>query len=326
MITSGINWPLRVLAIVFLLTFAVGCAAPANTAVVSPTATHAVQIVPYSSATPQPTKTPAVQAQPTVDLVPSPTPFVHEVVQGDTLLAIALQYGVQVDAILAANPGIDPRILSIGTQIVIPLGEDGQVALPTARPLPVTLGEPACLPTLTEDLWCYVLAENSLDQPVESVSAQFALVDEKGEPAASLSASPPLNLIPPGSSLPLLAYFTGPLAQNLLPIASLETAFPGRELDQRYVPVLMDVQATEISADGLSAQITGTLRLSIEGNQASEVRVAAVAYAGNDAVAGVRIWEDLEGLPAGQSRSFTLTVYTMGEKIERVEVFSEARP
>jgi LysM repeat protein len=261
-----------------------------------------------------------------VELLPSPTPFVHEVVQGDTLLAIAIRYGVPVEAILAANPGIDPRILSIGMQIVIPLGEDGQTALPTAAPLPVTLDDPACLPTLVGDLWCFVLARNSLDQPVESVAAQITLVDETGDPVASLSASPPLNLIPPGGALPLLAYFAGPLPENLVPTARLETAFPVRELDQRYLAAFMEIQASEISANGLSAQISGRLRLQGEDGPASELRVAAIAYAGDGSVVGTRLWEDLEGLPSGQRRAFTLTVYTLGEKIERVEVFSEARP
>ncbi|MFN2195310.1 MAG: LysM peptidoglycan-binding domain-containing protein [Anaerolineales bacterium] len=317
---------LPALVIVVALSFLMGCASPASTVAVSPTATQTVQIKPYKSATPQPTETPMRRPLPTAALQPSPTPFVHEVVQGDTLLAIALRYGVQVEAILAANPGIDPRILSIGTQIVIPLGEDGQAALPTAAPLPVTLGEPTCLPTLTEDLWCYVLAENELDQPVESVMAQITLVNEAGEPVAVLSASPPLNLIPPGGSLPLLAYFTGPLPQDVYPVAQLETAFPGRELEQRYAAVLMDVDEINISADGLSAQISGTLRLPEGRDPAGEMRVAAVAYSDDDRVVGVRVEEDLEPLQADQSRRFTLTVYSMGEKIERVEVFSEARP
>lgn len=325
---SRLTRVLQALAAVMLFSLIMGCAAPTSTDVVSqiPTPTPTLDIVPYLSATPRPTQTQIAPPRSTVELLPSPTPFVHEIAQGDTLLAIAIRYGVQVDAILAANPGIDPRILSIGTEIVIPLGEDGQTVLPTTAPLPVTLGEPECLPTLAGDLWCFVTAQNSLDQPVESVTAQVTLFDQMGEPVASVSASAPLDLIPPQGELPLLAYFTGPLPDNLVPAARLDTAFAVRDLEERYLVVSMQIQSIEISENGLSANISGTLRLQGDRGPAGELRVAAIAYAGNGSVVGTRLWENLDGLSSGQRRAFDLLVYTLGEKIERVEVFSEARP
>lgn len=47
---------------------------------------------------------------------------VHEVVAGDTPFALALKYGSSVEAILAANPGLEPRSLQIGQQLIIPPG------------------------------------------------------------------------------------------------------------------------------------------------------------------------------------------------------------
>lgn len=44
----------------------------------------------------------------------------HEVVRGETLSQIARQYLVPLDALRAANPGIDPRRMQIGTVLVIP--------------------------------------------------------------------------------------------------------------------------------------------------------------------------------------------------------------
>ena len=46
----------------------------------------------------------------------------HEVVSGETLWHIARQYRVQLDALRAANPGIDPRRMQIGTVLAIPRG------------------------------------------------------------------------------------------------------------------------------------------------------------------------------------------------------------
>lgn len=44
----------------------------------------------------------------------------YSVVAGDTLFSIARRFNVSVDAILAANPGLDPNRLFIGQQICIP--------------------------------------------------------------------------------------------------------------------------------------------------------------------------------------------------------------
>ena len=46
----------------------------------------------------------------------------HTVVKGETLSHIARQYGVSLDGLRAANPGIDPRRMQIGTVVVIPRG------------------------------------------------------------------------------------------------------------------------------------------------------------------------------------------------------------
>jgi LysM repeat protein len=39
---------------------------------------------------------------------------------GDTPAAIARKYGVKLDALLAANPGLNPKRLKVGQSITIP--------------------------------------------------------------------------------------------------------------------------------------------------------------------------------------------------------------
>ena len=59
-----------------------------------------------------------------------PGGFLYEIKAGDTFYALARRYGTTVEAIMAANPGVDPRKLQIGQLVCIP------VALPPVPPVP----------------------------------------------------------------------------------------------------------------------------------------------------------------------------------------------
>ena len=47
--------------------------------------------------------------------------FAYTVVAGDTLYSIARRYGTTVDDLMAANPGIDPNNLRIGSTLCVPM-------------------------------------------------------------------------------------------------------------------------------------------------------------------------------------------------------------
>src|SRR5438034_10874796 len=55
---------------------------------------------------------------------------------GDTLYNIALSFGVTVDALQAANPGVDPSALSVGQPLIIPgyEGVSGTLATHSLEP------------------------------------------------------------------------------------------------------------------------------------------------------------------------------------------------
>ncbi|MEO1062426.1 MAG: LysM domain-containing protein [Actinomycetota bacterium] len=50
-----------------------------------------------------------------------PGTVVHVIESGDLLYDLALEYGASVDAVLDANPTIDPDNVAIGAEVVIPL-------------------------------------------------------------------------------------------------------------------------------------------------------------------------------------------------------------
>lgn len=69
-----------------------------------------------------PTRTPPKRRTPrsTATKKTSPIPTEHTIQAGDTLLDIAFEYNVSVEALLEANPSLNPSALRIGEVIVIP--------------------------------------------------------------------------------------------------------------------------------------------------------------------------------------------------------------
>ena len=57
---------------------------------------------------------------PTPPIPPCPTGFYYTIRPGDTFFGISNQFGVSIDALLRANPGVDPNNLQIGQIICIP--------------------------------------------------------------------------------------------------------------------------------------------------------------------------------------------------------------
>lgn len=55
--------------------------------------------------------------------IPGPVPcpgFIYVIQPGDTYYLIAARYGVTVDALIRANPGVDPNRLMVGQRICVP--------------------------------------------------------------------------------------------------------------------------------------------------------------------------------------------------------------
>lgn len=74
---------------------------------------------------------------------------IHTVQPGDTLISIAIQYGADLDAIIAANPGINPDLIYVSQQIVVPLLPPTATPTPTWTPTPTsTPGPPMKAPIL----------------------------------------------------------------------------------------------------------------------------------------------------------------------------------
>ncbi len=305
-----------------------------------PTATYNGQLTPYRS--PTATRTPTATLAPSATFLPSPspTPRTHEVKKGEDLSGIAWQYGVSLPDLLAANPTVNPHFLSIGTQLLIPTSKTpmpGGKPTPTATaqslptPVPLKFGTLTCTPVQDGGVWCFQGVENNQTFPVESVSAVIRLSDAQGKTQLTQTAFLPLDLLPPGMTLPLAAYFPpADVARIALPFSSAsEPAFALRNIDDgRYVRTRLSDQKVQIAADGLAAEIDLKVWLDQHVDQARRVWVAAVAYDGQGNIVGVRRWENDHAHPLNkeQALSVKMQIYSVADEIRKVDLLSEARP
>jgi len=303
-----------------------GCSSPTVVNTSQPTTT----LVPYifNSATPVITMTRVPQEfTPIPTLRPTPTPFIHVVQKDDTLLGIAFRYGVSMDDLLAANPGIDPRILSIDQEIIIPLGEDDPIAqlLPTATPIPLQLSDVNCFPNQADSFWCISTLENDLEQPLEAVSAVLILQDENGLSIEAKTAYSPLNLIPPGAKIPLAAIFSDIVDEFAYALIRPSTSFPAQSVDERYIAYELFRDIDEPAEDFKSWRIAGRLlSKDVEGRSAARATILIVALDQRDLIIGFRKIKIVNRIEAGETVNFNAEVFSLGPEIKNVEIYAEA--
>lgn len=286
-------------------------------------------LTPYNTATATATVTPTTVNAPTETPLPTitPTTFIYTAKTNDTLWTIAAKNGVTLADILAANPTIDPYILSAGTQVVVPPPSSttgGTPTPPSATAVPMLLKEPVCAPSLTGGLYCFALVENNQEYSVQNLTAQFTLTNpETGEQLQEVG-SLPLTQLKSNSSLPLFAYFPPPVFASPQVTLSLLTALPVSGTTS-VLDVMIQNPQIQIAADANSATIQAELTLQDATATANHYWVAAVAYDQQGNVVGVRQYEKDADLSQGQSTSFTIYVYSISNKIDHVELFGEAK-
>lgn len=288
--------------------------------VLSPSTDTAV-LTPYQAASTTPEQVHSPTPHFTEPPLASPTPFTHVIAANETLLGLAESYGISLDALLAANPGVNANLLSIGQLIFIPQGEGGVVEeIPSPTPAPVDVSEADCYPSAAGELYCFLLVGNSSTQALENLSGILRLFDANGEEIATADLVAPLNLLPAESRLPLVAYLPDPPVGWALARGRLLTAYIAGNLPGRYVPIVLDSVDVQLTGDGLGARVTGTVSLP-DGAAPSLVWVLAVAYDADGRSVGQRRWES-----DGTELDFEFYVYSLGPEIATVELLAEARP
>ncbi len=282
----------------------------------SSTPSPTIPLIPYQTPTTPDATTPE---QGTELPQSSPTPNLYTVVEGDTFFSIAATLGISLDALIAANPSVDARAISPGTQLLIPaVSAEGTPisALPTPTPVPVVVGNPNCYSTAAGELWCFLLVTNESAQTNENLAGFVHLLSADGEVLDTIEAVPPLNILSPGSSIPLVAYVHEPPDNWVSVTGQLLSAYFVPEGDATYLNIQLQETDVDISANGLSARVLGEVDI----QNAELIWVFAIAYDNNGEVVGVRRWES-----SGENE-FSFWVYSLGPRIADVQLLVEARP
>ncbi len=307
------------LAVIALL---VACAHPATPAAPTPmptvTPSPGWTLTPYASPTATPSPLPLPSPTLAAAAGPSPTPWTYTVVKGDTLLGIALKFGITLKALQQANPGVDPQFLSVGTRLIIPVNGDNPAGLPTPTPMPVTVGQPFCAPQADGSAMCLVTVRNPGQQALESVGVWLVMADGGEQQVESL-----LDVLPPGKSTVLVARFLDapPPPYRVAARVLRALPLPAESQSQRYATAR--VRGLQISIAGMVARVKGEVVLPKDA-ALKAVWVLGVAYGPQGQPVGVRRWEAPLPIDAKTPNAFDFEVYSVGPPIQRVEVQAEA--
>lgn len=322
---------MKILSAVILLVVALSACAPTSAVNQTPPApTRAGQLATYGGLPPSVTPSPTNRSTSTPLPTATPTPRTHVVKAKEDLWGIAWRYGLSLEDLLTANPTVDPRFLSIGSQLQIPAARYTPTPDASHPPLPTPIGlplaAPYCYSSREGGLWCFTTAVNGQDFSVESLSAAMQLYDLSTGEIRSQTAYAPLNQVPPGGSMVLAAYFSAPLPVKFEVSAQLLTALPVPPTSGRFLAVQQPETNIETAEDGMSALVSGYFKLSDPQAEGTRIAAGAIAYDANGKVTGFRQWESREAFSGADKIEFAFTVYAAGAAIERVVVLVEAYP
>ncbi|MEA1978161.1 MAG: LysM domain-containing protein [Chloroflexota bacterium] len=256
---------------------------------------------------------------------PTPTPFVHIIQQGETLLEIAFRYGVQFDDIVLVNPQIDPNLLRIGEEIRIP-GSDGEpveILLPTPTPIPVNIKTLGCHESPSLAFICMVSITNNEEFMVAGISAHITLHDSNGQILDNQIVYAPINQIPTGQEIPLIAIFdrkpSGYSEFQVDLLSAVQVADPIDELPEIEV---LDT-ATIYKAEKRLADVSGTLSIAAHSGDEFLVRVVGVVFGAKGDPIGMNVWEEWIDSANNEEIGYRFSVFSLGPEIAGISIYPE---
>lgn len=289
--------------------------------VITPQPTAGISLVGTASAAPtvRPTATAPITPPPaTATPLATATPVIHVVQGGETLLSVAFDYGVSLQALQDINRIENPQLLQVGQSLIIPTGGEGTgvtsgLLLPTPTPLPFGVRGVAFYETPVGSLWCLGEIVNTTAVPLTNVQVRVALFDAAGQPLTQADAFAAASLIPPGERSPFGILFTSPPAALANPQVTILRGEDAGAVATSYVPIA--VTQVQAQPSGSQMQVTGTVQNTSADQAAASVYVIVTTYDAQGSVTGYR-QEAVEaegGLAPNASAPFSMLFTFFGD-------------
>lgn len=140
----------------------------------------------------------------------------YTVRSGDTLAAIAERFGLSLDELVAANPGLDPRALTVGDSVRLPelsgtprpateeaTATAAQTPADTATPAPVVTEAPESTSTPVAVGQTYTVQSGDIPETIAArfgITVEALLAANPGVSPTGLQVGQVLNIPPPPAS------------------------------------------------------------------------------------------------------------------------------
>ncbi len=277
---------------------------PAQTAAATPA-------ISLSTIAPRPTVTLALPTATRPNTpTPSPTPIIHVVQPGETLIAIALQYGVTVASLQTANGIGDPSTLQVSQELIVPTGEESQGAsldllLPTPTPVDFAIEGLTCHEEPVGSLWCLGEVVNSTDASIENVQLRVTLHNAAGEELMGGDVFAALDLIPSGQRAPFGVLFASRPDNFERYLATPIRAEASNEPADRYAE--LTITQSEAGLVGTLFEVKGSVA-NPDQRPVASVIVVVTTYDEQGHVTGFRQSKLPDELPAGASVDFAVSL------------------
>jgi len=261
---------------------------PACGQLITPESVTATPVEDTPTPTPRTTPIPTVTARPTATPKPAtpsatpsptitPTPIIYTIQSGDTLLSVAIDFGVPVEAIQTANGIIDPRRLQIGQVLVIPNPErDGSEPTPTPTPFPVVMRGVSFQRTPQGSLWAFGEVANPGDDILSEIVVEVSLYDAEGKLLSSQAVFTQLDLLLPAHSVPFAVLFDDPPSSFAQYQVSTISAVPILG-ETRYYLDLAPIDTSATFVDEMTYRVRGHLE-NMGDQNVEAIKLVVTAY------------------------------------------------
>lgn len=247
--------------------------------------------------------------------MPKATPESYIVRAGDTLVGIAAARGVGLEEIMALNPDIQPELLLVGQEIIVPSRPEPEPTVQAAAdgPIQVDIAGLSMYGSATGGAWVVGEVVNNGLGAVELVQVMVTLLSSEGERLANQTVWVTPVTIPSRSRAPFGVLFSEVIPVDVAADAEIVAGQPVNDLGNRYLDLaVIDAEVTiGHSPVEVSGQITNQGQFS-----AGQISIVTTFYDDQGLVTGYHELA-LDGvIGAGERRPFAFFALPPGGEVD----------